>query len=87
MPHEEIVTRLSLRLVEVAGSPSEIIYAIGMQSVLSEIARRMGERALNLTVADLLLARDEVRISIAHHLDERDYIQMGLDAWEALRNI
>jgi hypothetical protein len=46
MQHEEIVTRLSL----IAVSPSEVVYAITMQNVLSEIARRMGEDALELSV-------------------------------------
>jgi hypothetical protein len=44
MSHEEIVTRLS----RIAVSPSEVVYAITMQSVLSEIARRMGEDGLYL---------------------------------------
>ena len=33
------------------------------------------------------LARDEVKSAIEHHLDERDFIEMGLDAWEIVRNL
>lgn len=87
MPKEEVVTQLSMKMVQVVASPTEIVYAITMQQILAEIARRMGERALVLTVADLLQARDEVRIAISHNLDEREYIAMGLDAWEIARNI
>ena len=86
MSHEEIVTQLSMRMVRVVASPSEIIYAITMQSILSEIARRMGERALTLSVTDLHQARNEVRAAIGHYLDEREYIDIGLDCWEITRN-
>lgn len=87
MPHEEIVTQLSLRLIKVAVSPSEIVFAISMQSVLAEIARRLGEEALKLSIKDIRLARDEVRAAIGHHLDERDFIGIGLDTWEITRNL
>lgn len=81
MQHREIVTRLSVV------DPTEIIYSISMQSVLSEIANRCGEEALTLSLKDLYLARDEVKIAIDHHLDPREYIDMGLDAWEIVRNL
>lgn len=87
MPHEEIVTRLSLQLVDIAANPSELVFAISMQSVLSEIAHRLGEKALTLSVKDLLLARDEVRAAIGHHLDEREFIGIGLDIWEISRTL
>ena len=63
-----------------ADSHSEVIYAITMESVLSAIVQRLGEKELNLSVDDLHLARDEVKITISHNLDERDYIVMGLDS-------
>ena len=87
MPLEEIVNKLSLRLVRIAASPSEIVYAISMQDILLAIAKRMGEQSLALNAKDLLLARDEVRVAIAHSLDEREYIQMGLDAWSITKNL
>jgi len=87
MSHEEIVTRLSMRFIRIASSPSEIVYAISMQSILSEIVRRLNDKALDLTIADLRMARDEVRYAIGHSLDERIYIAMGLDFWEPARNL
>lgn len=87
MPLEEIVTELSLRLFRVAASPTEIVYAVSMQDLLSAIVKRMGKDALSLNASDLLAARDEVRAAIAHNLDEREYIQMGLDAWDITRTL
>ena len=58
-----------------------------MDSILLAIANRYGEDALKLTTEDLHMARDEVLIAIDHNLDERDYIEMGLDAWEITRNL
>ena len=43
MNHTEIVSRLS-RLID--STPSEAIYSITMQDILTAIARRMGESAL-----------------------------------------
>ncbi|MCB2183111.1 MAG: hypothetical protein KQH63_13835 [Desulfobulbaceae bacterium] len=83
MQKQEIINLLSQN----AANPSEIIYAITMENLLSAIVNRMGEEALNLSVEDLHLARDEVLIAIHHNLDERDYIEMGLDAWEIMRNL
>lgn len=85
MQHGEIITLLSEQLTTV--SPSEIIYAITMQNILSAIVRRMGEDALTLTADDIQLACEEVKEAISHNLDERDYIDMGLDAWEITRNL
>lgn len=87
MSHEEIVTRLSLRMVQIAVSPNEIVYAMSMQSVITEIAKRLGEKALSLSVADLHQARDSVRAAIGHHLDEREFIAIGLDEWEISRTL
>ena len=81
MQNQEIVTQLS-RICS-----SEIIYAITMETILSAIVTRLGEDAVQLTVDDLHLARDEVKIAINHNLDERDFIEMGLDAWELVRNL
>ncbi|MDO8834487.1 MAG: hypothetical protein Q7V01_02775 [Vicinamibacterales bacterium] len=78
---KEIVSQLSQTF------PSEAIYSISMETVISAIAHRLGEEALNLTLDDLRLARNEVQIAISHNLDERDYIDMGLDAWEIVRKL
>ena len=81
MNNQEIVTQLS-RIC-----PSEPVFSITMETILFAIVRRLGEESLSLSAEDLHLARDEVLIAIDHHLDERDYIDMGLDAWEIVRNL
>jgi spore germination protein YaaH len=77
MNHAEICNRLSL-----VTDPSEIIYTVTMQDVLTSIAHRMGIKTLSLSTENLLLAREEVKEAINHHLDIREYIDMGLDVWE-----
>nr|WP_321464592.1 hypothetical protein [uncultured Desulfobulbus sp.] len=79
MNHQEIITLLS-RI-----SPQEAIHSITPESVLRAIVHRLGVEALNLTPEDLQLAMEEVKAAIEHNLDERDYIDMGLDAWEISR--
>lgn len=81
MSHEMIVTRLSLKLVDVAASPSEIVYALSLQSVLVELAHRLGPQALKLTPADLFRARDAVRAAIRDNLNTQEVIAIGLDNW------
>ena len=81
MTHQELVTKLSLTY------PSDVIYEITMETVISAIVRRMGTEALQLSAKDLELARDEVKAAIEHHLDEREYIDIGLDAWEIVRGL
>jgi hypothetical protein len=83
MQREEIVTRLA----QIADSPSETIYSITIESILEQLAQRLGDEALTLSPEDIQLACDEVRTAIDHNLDERDYIDMGLDAWEIVRNL
>ena len=85
MPHEEIVTRLSLKLVNVAASPSEIVYAMSMQSILAELAKRLGVKALTLTPAELFMARDAVRVAIGKNLNTQEVIAIGLDHWTTTR--
>jgi hypothetical protein len=81
MEHEKIVSRLSLIC------PSEVLYELSMRSVLSQIANRLGEEALDLTATDLELAIQEIRAAIDHQFDPREYIDMGLDAWQILRGL
>ena len=47
--------------------PSEIIYAVTMQDILSAIERRLGEEACTLTEDDIRLACEEVKIAIDHN--------------------
>jgi hypothetical protein len=58
-----------------------------METVISAIVLRVGEKALELSVEDLEMAKAEVKAAIEDNLDERDYIDMGLDAWEIVRNL
>ena len=81
MEHEKIVSRLSLIC------PSEILYELSMRSFLSQLATRLGENALDLSAEDLELAIQEIRAAIDHQFDPREYIDMGLDAWEIVRNL
>lgn len=65
-----------------------IVFAIEMKDIRSALSKRLGEEeALKLTEDEINLARDEVRAAIDHNLDVRDYIDMGLDAWEIVRNL
>ena len=83
MQREEIVTRLA----QIAESPAAPIYSITIESILVQLAQRLGDEALTLSPEDIQLACEEVRAAINHNLDERDYIDMGLDAWEIVRNL
>lgn len=85
MSKEEIVTKLSLKLVNIAASPSEIVYALSMQSVLIELAHRLGPQALKLTPAELFKARDAVRAAIRDNLNTQEVISIGLDNWTTTR--
>lgn len=82
MQRAEIITRFS-RLTD----PSEVIYAITMQDILTAIVRRMGEAAFTLSAEDLELARDEVKEAINHNMDILEYVDMGLDVWEITRKL
>lgn len=83
MSNEEILSRLSQLTID----PSGVVYAITCRSILSAIVQRMGIQALVLSPEDLQLAMEEVKEAISHNLDERDYIEMGLDSWEVVRNL
>ena len=80
MTHQDIIAHLCLKY------PPEVIHEITTKNIISAIVRRMGEEALELSPEDLELARDEVRAALEHHLDEREYIDIGLDSWELVRN-
>ena len=66
--------------------PAEPIYSVTMQDVAAAIVRRLGEEAMLLTPGDLLLAHDEVQAAISHYLDEREFIDIGLESWEIIRH-
>jgi hypothetical protein len=81
MNTQEIVTHL--RQLQ----PHRVVHEITTENIIVAIVRRMGDEALALSAEDLELAGDEVKAAIEHHLDERDFIEIGLDAWELVRNL
>ena len=81
MTHQDIIRHLCLKY------PPEVIHEITTENIISELVWRMGKKALELSAEDLELAREEVRAALEHHLDEREYIGIGLDSWEIVRNL
>ena len=79
--HQDIIRHLCLKY------PPEVILEITTENIISAIVRRMGEEALELSPEDLELAREEVKAAIEHHLDKREYIDIGLDAFFIIRNL
>lgn len=80
MQHQEIVAQIAV-------DRNEIVYSITVETVLNSIVNRLGEEALALTTEDLQLVFDEIKAILEDQLDIRDYIDMGLDAWELLREL
>lgn len=62
-----------------------VIYSITTQDVLIALSRRIDPSTLS--PEDLQLAIEEVKDAINHHLDIRDYINIGLDVWEISRQL
>jgi hypothetical protein len=87
MQLEQIVTELSIKLVRIAGSPSQVVFAVTMQDVIAEVARTLGDKALDMSAADLLDIKKEVRAAIEYGLDVRDYIHPGIETWEICKNL
>lgn len=83
MKSDEIVRTLLQKLPD----DSEIVYSVTMRDLLSVIAGRLREEALLLTPDDLLLAREEVRATFGHYLDERELFALALDQWDLIRNL
>jgi len=82
MSHDEIVSLLTN-----AVDPSEVVHAVTVRDILSQIVNRLGEDALDLSTEDVHDAVEEVRIAINHNFDERELIDEGLDAWSVLREL
>jgi hypothetical protein len=81
MNHQDIIAHL--RQLQ----PHRVVHEITTEDIIHEIVRRMGEEALDLSAEDLELAIQEIRAAIDHQFDPREYIDMGLDAWEIIRNL
>ncbi|WP_035497481.1 hypothetical protein [Citrifermentans bremense] len=82
MRQQDIITQLSRTV-----NPSEAVFTITMENILLAIVQRLGEKALALSEAELFLAREEVRNAIDHYLDEWEYINIGLDTWQIVRDL
>jgi hypothetical protein len=61
MTHQDIIAHLCLKY------PPEVIHSITTENIISAIARRMGEEALELSAEDLELAKAEVSAAIDHY--------------------
>jgi len=61
-------------------NPTEIVYSITMETVLSAIVKRMGDNALSLTVEETELTRRRDKAAIDNNLDIRDYLEEGINA-------
>ena len=82
MTYQDLLKQLSLKY------PPEVIYSITMETVISAIARRLGEEALELSAEELELARTEVCASIDHYeKDILEIVNIGLDSWELTRDL
>ena len=82
MTHQEIITRMNL-----IWHSEKSIWELSLSSVYSEIVRRMGHDALNLTASELELAAHEVRAVFEDDDREKDLISIAIDSWEILRNL
>ena len=80
MEKSEVVALLLSKLSE----PTEVLYAFTMQDLIAAIVGRIGEKAAELAECDLLQARDEVQAALFHYMDEREFVGIGLDAWEVI---
>jgi len=64
---------------------TSVIYTITTQDVLNVLSNRIDPSTLS--PEDLQLAIQEVKDALQHHLDSRDYINIGLDVWEITRQL
>jgi len=65
--------------------PENPLFSITQQDVINILARRTD--VSQLSPEDIALACQEVKSAIEHHLDIREYINIGLDSWEIVRNL
>lgn len=61
------------------------IFAVTTQDIIISLSRRTDVD--QLSPEDLQLAIAEVQEAIKHHLDIREYIEIGLDVWEISRRL
>ena len=82
MEENEIIAAIIGKLSE----PSDAIFTFTMRDLVTAIVRRRGVRAIDLSPSDIMVAREEVQGAISHYMDEREFVEIGLDAWEIIRN-
>jgi len=83
MTQEKITGLMKSRLPQ----SQEPVFVVTMESLITAIVNRMGEQALTLTDIELQQIREEVQAAFSHYLDQREYIDIGLDAWEVVRTL
>ena len=63
--------------------PSEIIYAVTTQHILTAIERRLGK--VILSKEDIHLACEEFHAAVEHYVDE--CLNMSIDSWLLVREL
>ena len=61
------------------------VFAVTTQDILTQLSRRID--LSTLSPEEIQLAIEEVQEAIQHHLDIREYIEIGLDSWEITRTL
>ena len=57
--------------------PSEVIYAVTLQDILTAIERRLGK--VTLSEEDIQLACEEFHAALEHYID--DCLNISIDSW------
>jgi hypothetical protein len=65
--------------------PSEVIYAVTMQDILTAIERRLGAESSTLSEEDIHLACEEFHAAVEHYVDE--CLSMSIDSWLIVRDL
>jgi len=81
MTHQDIIAHLCLKYPRKSSMKS--VPEKYMQRLSDEWARK----PWNCPPEEIRIAIEEVTSALEHHLDEREYIDIGLDSWEGVRNL
>jgi hypothetical protein len=64
---------------------NNLIFTVNTNDVLKSLSLRID--VSTLSPDEIAQACQEVQAAIEHHLDIREYIEIGLDSWEVIRNL